>query len=268
MKIYFIGLSCFLIENENGFIVLFDPFNNDPKWSLGLTFPSHFNSKPFGANIVLSSEPDADHAYSPGDFLLHAPKTLPNSNPFPGFNIKGTVIYEFNGDVNIAWNCTIDGVRFLHLADNAHILTNDQIKEIGEVDIIFISPPKVNTFSANDTVKYNINLLKPKVVIWSHHIIPDNLDLNCSNDHLRIYFRNFFKQNAYTNFGYRGGDDFIQLCYILENAKELNEYYNGIYLKEVCISINKDDIDIIKKPKAILFTRMLAKPSQMNNISL
>ncbi|MSU54739.1 MAG: hypothetical protein EXS48_02840, partial [Candidatus Staskawiczbacteria bacterium] len=143
MKITFIGLSCFMIENEAGFRMCVDPFNDSPEWALGPTFPKQFNGQPFGANIVLMSEPDADHANAPGDWLYYAPKTKPNSNPFPDLNLRGTVIYEWNGDVNIAYGYNVDGMRLLHLADNAHVLTKEQIKEMGKLDVLFISPSKV-----------------------------------------------------------------------------------------------------------------------------
>ncbi len=76
MKIHFIGLSSFLIENNSSYRILIDPFNNAPEWSLGLSFPDTFDGKPLGANIVLMSEPDADHALgralARGQLALHA----------------------------------------------------------------------------------------------------------------------------------------------------------------------------------------------------
>src|SRR3990167_1816630 len=142
MKIHHIGLSCFLIKNKQGFRILVDPFNDAPEWRLGPLFPAEFQGKPFGANIVLMSEPDADHAYAPGDWLQKAPVTAPGSDPFPDLNLRGTIVHEYNGDVNIAWHYTVDGLRLAHFADNAHVLTDEQLKEIGAPDIIFISPPK------------------------------------------------------------------------------------------------------------------------------
>jgi len=175
MKINFIGLSSFLIENKNGFRVLVDPFNDAPEWQLGLNFPKEFQGKPSGANIVLMSEPDADHAYAPGDWLQHAPETKPNSNPFPNLDLRGTIVYEHNGDLNIAWHYNVDGLRLAHFADNSHILTEEQINEIGSPDIIFISPPKTADRKANEVVRKNIKLLKPRIVFWTHHLAPKNL---------------------------------------------------------------------------------------------
>ena len=247
-----------MIENEAGFRICVDPFNDSPEWALGPIFPKQFNGQPFGANIVLMSEPDADHANAPGDWLYYAPKTKPNSNPFPDLDLRGTVIYEWNGDVNIAYGYNVDGMRLLHLADNAHVLTKEQIKEMGKLDVLFISPSKVKLNGKDDeSVIKNIYLLKPKVVIWSHHIAPQDLPDTENLDDLRKYFSNYFKKNASTSKNYKGEESFIELCYVLENAITLNKKYNGIVINESTLNINKDFLrNIDRKPKTILFKKM------------
>ncbi len=260
MKIYYIGLSCFLIENEKGFRLLVDPFNDAPEWILGPHFPKEFQGKLFGANIVLMSEPDADHAYAPGDWLQNAPSTKPNSNPFPNLDLRGTVVYEYNGDVNIAWHYTIDGLRLAHFGDNSHILTKEQLKEIGTPDIIFMSPPKTENRQALDVTKKNIKLLKSKLIIWSHHIAPQNLPEDDNTENLRKFFANYFKNNASTNKGYKGEKSFMELCFILENASILNKEYSGVTAKEPFIEINdKHLIKAKNKPVSILFRSMYAE---------
>lgn len=261
MKIHFIGLSCFLIENEMGFRILIDPFNNSPEWSLGPKFPEEFNGKSFGTNVVLMSEPDADHSYSRGDWLQYAPRTKPHSDPFPDFDLKGTFVYEYNGDLNIAYQYTIDGLRLAHFADNAHLLSDKQLKEIGSLDIIFISPPKVTADNkALNVVRQNINLLKPKIIIWSHHIVPERLPFETDSETLRLFFKKYFKEKASTNQFYKGEESFIQLCYVLENALLLNKEYNGLLISETSIEVNKQSIASLKEnPQSFLFTSMLAQ---------
>lgn len=260
MKINFIGLSCFLIENKQGFRILIDPFNNAPEWSLGPRFPKKFNNRPLGANIVLMSEPDADHAYAPGGWLQAAPETKPNTKPFPDLNLRGTVVYEWNGDINIAWHYTIDGLRLLHLADNSHLLTREQLKEMGKPDILFISAPKAESESGLEMTRKNIKLLAPKIIIWAHHLAPKGLPDLKKKDKLRDFFRAYFKKNAFTSKGYQGPESFMSLCTILENVFKLNTEYQGSFSKETCIEINPALVCKQKKPKAILFTRMIAKP--------
>lgn len=260
MKIHFIGLSSFLIENDKGFRVLVDPFNDAPEWSLGLTFPKTFAGKPMGANIVLMSEPDADHAAAPGDWLTHAPATKPNSDPFPGLDLRGTVVYEWNGDVNIAWHYTIDGVRILHLADNAHTLTKEQLPEIGHPDVVFISPPKSDSAddAARQSVRDTIAALQPRMIFWAHHLVPTGVPIDAGVIELRHFFVNFFKQRAATNAHYEGEKSFIELCHILENALVLNGEFRGVIEQTSTITVDKESLPSRSKPVSLLFTTMLS----------
>lgn len=260
MKIHFIGLSSFLIENEQGYRILIDPFNNAPEWSLGVSFPDTFEGKPFGANIVLMSEPDADHAYAPGDWLEKAPPTKPNSNPFPAFNLRGTVVYEWNGDLNVAWHYTVDGIRHAHLADNAHFLTEEQLHEIGKPDILFISASKAQGNEDGEIVRKNIEALAPKMIIWTHYIVPPNIPVTENAEELRNFFRQFFNKNASMSKHYKGEDSFIELCYIFENANAHNQEYNGSVLNDTSFSINLEELQVIDNTKSILFRSMLAQP--------
>ncbi|MEI7689278.1 MAG: MBL fold metallo-hydrolase [Candidatus Nomurabacteria bacterium] len=259
MKINFIGLSSFIIENEEGYSVLVDPFNDSPEWILGPNFPKEFNGKEFGANLVLMSHPDADHAHAPGTWLQNAKETKPNSNPFPNLNLRGTVVPEYNGDLNIAWHYTIDGIRLVHFADHSHILTQEQLEEIGNPDIVFISPPKTDAIQAKEVTKKNIELLNPKIIFWAHHVVPKNLPKEDDEVALRKYFIEYFKNNAYTSKYYKGEKSFMELCNILEHAISLNKEYSGITLYEPSVTINKQELDRLKnKPISYLFKSMLA----------
>ncbi len=261
MKISFIGLSCFMIENASGYRILVDPFNADPGWSLGPKFPENFDGKRLGANIVIMTEPDADHAYTPGDFLQHAPATKPGSNPFPGLDLRGTVVYEYNGDLNVAYHYTVDGLRLLHLADNAHPLNESQLAEIGQPDIIFVSPPKTerSNETARESLRRDIENLKPKLIVWAHHIAPHDLPDGDDSQTLQNYFIEYFATHANTNKFYTGKGDFIQLCYIYENALILNREYNGSVPEATSIVVDRNYIDCLPKtPSSILFKKMLA----------
>lgn len=250
-----------MIENEQGFRILVDPFNNAPEWSLGLEFPDKFNDKPFGANIVLMSEPDSDHAYAPGGWLQNAPQTQPNSNPFPDLNLRGTTVFEFNGDLNIAWHYTVDGIRLAHFADNAHTLLPDQLEELKTPDIVFMPLPKAEWNEADiDIVRENIKALSPKLVIWSHHIAPEEVQGIEDKELLRIYFVSFFRKHASMSKAYTGEESFIELCYVLENALQVNSEYNGSILHQPSFNITLDELFSTQSTKSLLFLSMVAKP--------
>lgn len=166
MKITYIGLSCFLIESSNGSRVLLDPYNDQPEYCLGLKFP-----KEIEADVFLVSHPDEDHSYLRREFIRKKrPSDERDTNSdiegFEDFNLKGTLVREYNGDINIAYSFMLDGLRFTHLADNAHVLSEEQLDEFGQIDIL-ITP---TTKGDDDIFIQNIKLLKPSYVIPSHFI--------------------------------------------------------------------------------------------------
>lgn len=166
MKITFIGLSCFLIESESGDRLLLEPYYDSGDFALGIKFPQDLQ-----ADVFLVSHPDEDHSYLRHSMLRQrknddAQDNESDTDIFPDFNLKGTLVREYNGDVCIAFSFTIDGIRCLHLADNAHLLSDRQLKEIGNVDVVFATMPKGEHNVAVDIIKQ----LNPKIAIPSHYI--------------------------------------------------------------------------------------------------
>lgn len=166
MKITFVGLSCFLLESSKGDRLLLEPYYGDAKYGLGLKFPEEIQ-----ADVFLVSHPDEDHSYMRHSMIrqrqdANKQDAQTDTDLFPEFDLRGTIVREYNGDACIAYSFTIDGIRFLHLADNAHILSERQIKEIGSIDIVFLPMPKGD----HNVVADIISQLNPKVVIPSHYI--------------------------------------------------------------------------------------------------
>lgn len=173
MKITFLGLSSFLIENKFGHKILIDPFDDSPKWSFGLDFPKRIDGKRLNAELILLSHMDADHASFRPELSIEPPKKKGHKQSeykiqFPKLNLHGVLISEWNGFPNIAWAYNIDGFNLWHLADNVPLLTKSQIQEAGKIDILFISPTKVR-HNIETTIK-NIKNINPKFVVWAHHI--------------------------------------------------------------------------------------------------
>ncbi len=260
MKIHFIGLSCFLIENAAGFRILVDPFEDNPEWTLGPIFPKEFSSKPFGTNIVLMSETDADHARAPHEWQQNAPIVKPDNNPFPNLNLSGTLVHEWNGEACIAWHYTIDGIRLAHFSDHAHPLTVEQLTEIGNPDIIFYPLPKVSwdDQEAFNIIREDISKLKPKIVIWAHFIAPKNMPSVDDKEALRSYFIQYFKDNASTNLGYKGEDSFMELGNMIYSGFKLTNELNGKIMEAPTLELDQTTVDAFQQPTPFFFTSMLA----------
>lgn len=173
MKITFLGLSSFLIENKAGQRILIDPYDDSPKYTFGLNFPKKIAGKRLTADITLISHMDSDHASVLDDISIEPLKNrkyVANQyrTDFSKLNLRGVVVFEWNGFPNIAWSYNIDGFRLFHLADNVPVLDAKQIKATGKIDILFISPSK--KLNDNKNVLANIKKLKPQYVVWAHHI--------------------------------------------------------------------------------------------------
>ena len=169
MKITFVGLSCYLIEDSRGGRLLIDVFKDAPEYSFGLNLPDNLR-----ADIFLASHADADHANLDEKFVEHKLQNDTRNSTeiiiFPDMNLRGTLVKEWNGDLCIAYHFTVDGLRCLHLADNSHSLTEKQITEIGQIAILFLPMSK----SKSDAIALELEIidkLKPKIIIPAH-IIP------------------------------------------------------------------------------------------------
>lgn len=267
MRVTFVGLSCFVVENATGHRLVLDPFNDAPDLSLGVRFPERLDGAPFGANLVLMSEPDADHSRAPGPWLRDAPvRTAPGEDAFPGFDVRGTIIHEWDGDLNIAWHCTVDGLRLLHLADLAHVLTPAQLAELGRPDVVFHPGPKVapetpEGVAALGIARANITALRPRLVVWSHHLAPPDVPAGRDPAVLRPYFVEFFRAHAATSQYYREPESFIQLCHVLEGAALLTAEAGGEELRSPTLDVTPALLARGEgRPLHLLFRSMVAEP--------
>lgn len=168
MKITFVGMSSYLIEDKLGGRLLIDLFKDAPEYSFGLTLP-----KKLYADVFLASHADADHSHLDERFTKHKRNILEKHEAdidiFPNFDLRGTLVKEWNGDLCIAYHFTVDGFRCLHLSDNSHPLTEEQIAEFGQIDILFLPMPKSKSNVINTELEI-IKILKPKIIIPAHTI--------------------------------------------------------------------------------------------------
>lgn len=163
MDIKWFGQSCFMITSENGVKVLTDPFNK----MLGYKLPE------IEANIVSTSHDHSDHnnidavksnfvhINEPGEFSEY------------GIEIKGVETFhdKFSGSKrgkNTVYNFKIDEINICHCGDLGHILTSNQIEEIGKVDILLLPVGGLATINAFDATQV-MKQLNPTIVIPMHY---------------------------------------------------------------------------------------------------
>ena len=172
MKLLYIGHACFLLTTSGGLRILIDPYQ-----------PGAFGGAigygpiPFGADVVLVTHEHADHNAvnaAPG-----TPKQVirgTGSWEVDGVRIHGVLTYhdEKQGrerGPNTVFVIEADGLKIAHLGDLGHVLTQEQVKEIGPVDVLLIPVGSVFTIGPAEAWKV-VEELQPKVIIPMHYKTP------------------------------------------------------------------------------------------------
>jgi L-ascorbate metabolism protein UlaG (beta-lactamase superfamily) len=166
MQITYHGQSCFRFKGLKGTIVT-DPYDE----YIGFSLPS------LSADIVTVSHQHKDH-----NQVAKIKGTARRKTPFivdnPGeYEIGGVSVFGFdsfhdnqNGadrGHNTIFVCLVDGVKICHLGDLGHLLKEEQLAQIGEVDVLLIPVGGVYTINPEQAVKV-IKELEPSYVIPMH----------------------------------------------------------------------------------------------------
>jgi L-ascorbate metabolism protein UlaG (beta-lactamase superfamily) len=170
MEIIWLGHSSFLIRGKSIKVVT-DPF--DPKL-IGMKF-----TKTEGDIVTISHDhPDhnqADLVKGEGEespFVIFGP----GEYEVKGVSVFGVATYhdEVGGSKrgkNTVYVIEIDGVKICHLGDLGHKLTDGQLTEIGDVDVLLIPVGGFFTIDAKVASEV-VGQLEPRFVIPMHYKIP------------------------------------------------------------------------------------------------
>lgn len=166
MKLKWLGHSCFQITSENGTRIVTDPFDE----SVGYQVPDA------EADIVTISHGHHDHDNSKcvrGKFMTF---TQPGTYEEKGIGITGVATAHDEADGkqrgrNVIFNITADGLNICHCGDLGHLLTPEQIKEIGHVDVLLIPVGGFYTIDYGQAVQV-ARQLKPSVILPMHFKTP------------------------------------------------------------------------------------------------
>ena len=163
MKLKWLGHAAFLITADNGTSIITDPYG---KYE-GLNYEPI--SEP--ADVVLISHQHGDHC---GGKVSGNPIQIDKvgSTTVKEIEFKGVASYHDQSEGkergnNIIFCFVIEGIRICHLGDLGHLLSNQQIQEIGEVDILMIPVGGFFTINAEEATQL-CEQIKPKVIIPMH----------------------------------------------------------------------------------------------------
>ena len=167
MDITWLGQACFKLRGKNATLVL-DPYESE---FTGLKLP-----KDMDANIVLVTHGHEDHNNT--GVVTGQPKIFegPGEYEIGGVVVTGISSFHDNSEgkergLNTIYNITMDGLRVVHLGDlGQESLTQKQIEEIDETDILFVPVGGVYTIDGEDAAKIVVQL-EPKIIIPMHYRI-------------------------------------------------------------------------------------------------
>ena len=165
MDINWLGYSCFRIRGSH-VVVVTDPCPPDLGYSLG---------KP-KANIVTVSHQHAGHSYVQG--VGGEPRAVagPGEYEISDVLIMGMTTFhdadrgEQRGK-NTVYLMDVDEVSICHLGDLGHVLTVEQVEDVGSVDVLLLPVGGVSTINASMAAEV-VRQIEPKVVIPMHFKTP------------------------------------------------------------------------------------------------
>ncbi len=163
MKVKWLGHAAFLITADDGTRILTDPFGEYP----GLRYEPIREA----ADVLLLSHDHGDHCGAKvggtPTIVKKAGVTKVGGTEFRGIDSYHDTSGGSERGPNVIFSFTVDGIRLCHLGDLGHELSESQVAEIGQVDVLIV--PVGGFFTIDAAVASSIcDRLKPRVAIPMH----------------------------------------------------------------------------------------------------
>lgn len=166
MKVKFLGHAAFLITSDTGVRIITDPYKPGC-FDGGIKYDQITEE----ADIVTISHEHDDHNETKinGDptFVKSADAKVIKDIKISGVNVYHDTSKGKERGTNIIFNMIVDRMNIVHLGDLGHDLNPEEIKGIGNVDVLFVPVGGYFTIDAK-VIESVINVLKPKIVIPMH----------------------------------------------------------------------------------------------------
>lgn len=163
MKIKWLGHATFLITSDSGIRIITDPYEPADD----LTY-SRINE---AADIVTVSHGHSDHSNVAA--VQGNPQVVRGTTGAKGIEFRGIPTYHDDAGGSKRGSNTIlcfevDGVNVGHMGDLGHTLSNEQVTELGKIDVMLIPVGGFFTIDAKAASQV-CDQLKPRVIIPMHY---------------------------------------------------------------------------------------------------
>lgn len=163
MEITWYGRACFRLRGRDATVIA-DPCPP----ATGFVAGRH------DVDLLTISHQHADHAYTRS---INAGLTLTRPGEYEFHDLLVTGVRTFHDGAggsergeNIVFTVEVDGVHICHLGDLGHLLTEEQITEIGPVDVLLVPVGGNFTISPAEAAEV-VAQVTPKLVIPMHHAV-------------------------------------------------------------------------------------------------
>jgi L-ascorbate metabolism protein UlaG (beta-lactamase superfamily) len=163
MEITWYGRACFRLKGREATVIT-DPCPP----STGFVAGKH------DVDLLTLSHADADHTYTRS---ITAGLTLmrPGEYEFHDLLVNGIRTYhdavggQERGE-NVVFSFEVDGVHIAHLGDLGHLLSEEQLTELGPIDVLLVPAGGVYTVTPAEAAEV-VAQLSPKIVIPMHYAV-------------------------------------------------------------------------------------------------
>ena len=167
MKIKWYGHAAFLITSNQGVKIITDPYESGA-YGGQLAYGKIKDQ----ADIALTSHDHADHNDTKS--LPGSPQVVKGNGTqkVKGMSFKGTATYHdpskgSERGSNTIFTFSVDGLNVCHLGDLGHVLNDQELAEVGPVDILFIPVGGYFTIDSKEATRVG-EQIRPKVLIPMH----------------------------------------------------------------------------------------------------
>jgi L-ascorbate metabolism protein UlaG (beta-lactamase superfamily) len=171
-----LGHSCFLIESSQGLKILTDPLGEETGYPLPEVMPDiitishehfdHNNVRPYQGKpkVIRGLDPYGRN----WEKIEETIKDVHVSN-VPTYHDKKEGKKDGPNSIFIF---QLEGLRIVHLGDLGHLLTEEQVKALGEIDVLLIPIGGITTIDPTEA-KEVLEQLSPRVAIPMHYKTKD-----------------------------------------------------------------------------------------------
>ncbi|MFP4322372.1 MAG: MBL fold metallo-hydrolase [Anaerolineales bacterium] len=167
MDIVWYGHSCFRLSERGKITIVTDPYSE----SIGY---SPLNVK---ADVVTISHETPGHAYLEGVRDWSVAIERPGEYEIGGVFIMGFPLVDKKSDqarMNVAYTFDFGNLSVVHLGDLAHVPSQSDLDNLGQVNVLMIPVGGGEALSATDAAEV-VAMIEPAIVIPMHYQTPHSL---------------------------------------------------------------------------------------------